>query len=384
MKSLREQIKRIPVIRSWIKLLYDARNERLQEAKVRDFLSGVLPFTDRMPVKLAIGHEPTIRCNLRCKMCYQGPTRAQRHEELGEDEVAAMNGRLSGRVRRVKLVGGEPLVRPDIFRILEFWDSRGVPISLQSNCTLINEGNVSELARFKYLRDILTSLDGPPEVHDRVRGVPGSFERLGRAIKLVRERLPWARFTVFATLLAHDNADKLKELVDTAKSLGLGTINVLFEQVYTPTEIEAAQYVAKNRLGWADGSYGFNTQVREQILPPRMTPEALRRKLHEARAYGLKTGCFVNFSPFNYYAHIEEYAGTRPGRAFCTKLMAPELRIDQQGRVVWCDIIGKSFGSLVSQPPEEIWTSRGFQDFRQYLFSGSLPICRRCCKAVYI
>ena len=27
--------------------------------------------------KYSVGYEPTIRCNLKCKMCYQGQTRSQ-------------------------------------------------------------------------------------------------------------------------------------------------------------------------------------------------------------------------------------------------------------------------------------------------------------------
>jgi MoaA/NifB/PqqE/SkfB family radical SAM enzyme len=384
MQKLKKLIKNIPFLRNAVKRIYDELNERNQAAGIGKFLSGHLPFSNSVPEKLSIGHEPTIRCNLRCKMCYQGETRNLRLSELSEQEVFSIMQKLETKARRVKLVGGEPLIRGDIFRMIEFWDKRGMEMSLQSNCTLIDENNIQTLKKYRRLTNILTSLDGPPEVHDRVRGVPGSFDRLKKAISLVRENMPWVNFTLFATLLPFDNLSELRALVDTTKSLGLGTINILFEQVYSPVEIEAAHHVIQNRLGWDKNSYRFNTQTREKILPEDLDIRSFRNKLDDVRKYGLKTGCFVNFSPPNYYHNLEKYAGTRAGRAFCTKLMSPELRIDQKGNVLWCDIIDKSFGNLLEMDPDEIWLSEEYQKFRQYLFSGSLPICRRCCKAVYI
>jgi len=196
--------------------------------------------------------------------------------------------------------------------------------------------------------------------------------------------MPQVPITVFATLLINDNIDKFYELIDTAKELGLGTVNVLFEQVYSREEIEQT----KNKFklwGWESGKdYRLNTQERNPIFPPGLNTKELKKKLSAIREYGLKKDCFVNFTPFNFYRHLDQYLGRKKNeRVFCLKLLEPELRISQRGEVVWCDIIEKSFGNLLEKTPDEIWLSQDYQNFRKFLSQRSLPVCSRCCKAFY-
>jgi len=385
-KLLKKIIRKIPGLSGTAKVFYDWRQEKRLMSRVNSFLKkDSLPFKDIAPSKYSVGYEPTIRCNLRCKMCYQGENRNLRQAELGKEETLSVFEKLKDKTEEIKLVGGEPFARQDILELIAFWDRAKKRIILQTNCTLINDANIVNIKDFKYVSDILTSLDGPQEVHDAIRGVPGAFDKLKRALNLIHIYRPDISFTVFATMLIHDNLDKLFELVDTAKKLGLGTINILFEQVYSSANLGQVQDIFKNVFGWAVGQdYRLNTQIRQPIFPPDLNLPAIKKKLAAVRRYGLKRGCFVNFTPFNYYQHLEHYFGQKEGKVFCLKLLEPELRINQQGEVIWCDIIEKSFGSLLNHTPDEIWLSPEYQKFRQYLFKQSFPICSRCCKAVYI
>jgi MoaA/NifB/PqqE/SkfB family radical SAM enzyme len=384
--QLKKAVKAVPIISPLAKIFYDWRRNRLAIIRVKKFIQApALPFQTESPLVYEVGYEPTIRCNLRCKMCYQGENRNLRQQELSAEQILEVFKKMSSQVEEIKLVGGEPFARQDILQLIAFWDSLGKRVILQTNCTLINERNIDQLAGYKHLTDILTSLDGPKELHDAIRGVPGTFDRLERAIKLLQAKMPKVPITIFATLLINDNVDKFFELIDTTKKLGITTINVLFEQVYSSADVAQAKSIFNREFGWEEGrDYRLNTQIRDPIFPPDTDAVELKKKLAKIRLYGLKTGCFVNFSPLNYYHNLPQYLGQKPSRPFCLKLLQPELRINQRGEVVWCDIIEKSFGSLLDKTPDEIWLSNDYQKFRQYLFKHSLPICSRCCKAVYI
>lgn len=385
MNKVRKIIRKIPGLAGIAKVFYDARQERNLMSRVRKLLAkGWLPYTKKAPAKYSVGYEPTIRCNLRCKMCYQAQTRALRQDELTPEQAQAMFEKLKGKTKEIKLVGGEPFVRTDIFDLITFWDQQNIRVILQTNCTLINERNIDILKKFKSVSDILTSLDGPPALHDTVRGVPGSFERFKKAIELLKGQMPQAGITVFATLLVWDNLDKFFELLDVCKSLGLATLNIIFEQVYTDEEVESTQNIFQEVFGWPADDYRLNTQTREKLWPKGLTAKELKQKLAKIRRYGLKKGCFVNFVPFNYYYDPAKYLGEKPGQPFCLKLLSSGLRINQKGEVIWCDVIEKSFGNLLEKSPDEIWLSDEYQKFREYLFKHSLPICGRCCKAVYL
>ncbi len=394
-KNFKKLIRRIPLVASAAKVFYDWKKEKDLDGRVRKFLdNGELPFVKEPPDFYAVGHEPTIRCNLRCKMCYQGATRSLRQEELGTEGILTMYGTLKGRVKEIKLVGGEPFMRSDIFDLISFWDGQAARIILQTNCTLLDEEKVKKLKAFKNISDIATSLDGPADLHDMVRGVPGTFERLKKAIGLIKTHLPEVPITVFCTLLLWDNLDQLEKLIDTCKELWLGTINVLFEQVYQPKDVEAAKRIFKDTLGWPEDGWRLNTQIRESLFPRNIDSKKLKKRLAAIRRYGLRRNCFVNFMPFNYYKNLDKYLGETPvrpaspelqrGEPFCLKLLSRELRVNQEGNVIWCDIIEKPFGNLLKQSPDQIWLSEDYQKFREYLFKNSLPICLRCCKAHYI
>lgn len=384
--SVKNIVKKLPLISTLSKIIYDYRRETFLDKRVRNFLTKKeLSFANKAPEKYSVGYEPTIRCNLKCKMCYQGQTRALRRNELTASEANVIFGKLKGRVNEIKMVGGEPFVRDDIFDLISFWDKEGERIILQTNLTLLGEKGIEKLKNFKHISDVLTSLDGPPAVHDAVRGVPGAFGKLKESIIGLKKHRPDIPITIFATMLLNDGFAPLFNLVDTVKDLGINTVNVLFEQVYSANEIKAAREIFKKEFGWEDGSYRLNTQMRDPSFEPSLEKSGVLKNLKKLRHYGFAKKCFVNFVPFNYYKNVDVYLGKKKVKPFCLKLMAPELRINQTGDVIWCDVIEKSFGNLIEKTPDEIWLSEDYQKFRKRLFEkGGFPICYRCCKAHYI
>jgi len=378
-------VKKLPFFGAISKIIYDYRREKFLDKRIKKFLTNNdLPFANKAPCKYAVGYEPTIRCNLKCKMCYQGQTRALRRSEMSANEVIKIFDKLRGRVKEIKLVGGEPFVRDDIFDLISFWEKEGERIILQTNLTLLGEKGAEKLKNHKNIRDILTSLDGPPKVHDAVRGIPRSFDKLKKSIVAIKKYRPDIPITIFAIMLLNDDFEHLFRLVDTVKELGISTVNILFEQVYSLDEIKKAKEIFDKEFGWKDGDYRLNTQVRSPSFFPSLEVGETLKKLKKLRQYGFAKKCFVNFVPFNYYKNIDVYLGKKRAKTFCHKLLSPELRINQTGDVIWCDVIEKSFGNLLEKTPDEIWLSPEYQKFRQYIFEKGLPICYRCCKASYL
>lgn len=385
-RKVREFVKKIPFIALPAKILQERLRENNLNKQIKDIASlESLPYENELPPKISLGHEPTIRCNLLCKMCYQRENRANRREEVPTDQVLNFYRKFSDKISEVKLVGGEPMVYQGIFELIDYWNGNEVPIVLQTNCTLLGRENIEKLKKFNKLKAVLTSLDGPEDLHDSIRGVSGSYQRLKTAIELIRKEMPQVEISAFATLLIDENLDSLFDLVKTAKKLNLTGINVLFEQFYSSAEVSAAKRILLEKFDWEDGKdYRLNTQSREITYVRSISPRRLRFKLLMVRLYGLIHGIPVNFTPFNYYDNLSAYLGLEPARPFCHKLLNEELRINQAGDVIWCDIIEKSFGNLNENTLEDIWLSDNFQNFRRFLHRQSLPICYRCCKASYL
>jgi len=174
---------------------------------------------DRLPVLVLFPHS---RCNCRCIMCDIWKETEAR--EIDEEQLALhMEDLLRLGVESVVFSGGEPLMHTDLFRLANRLSSGGIRTTLLTTGLLLAR---HAEAVGSAIGDVIVSLDGPPEVHDSIRGVPGAFDRLAsgiRALRRVRTGYPVAaRSTVQRANFSH-----LRATVRTARSLGLNSISFL-------------------------------------------------------------------------------------------------------------------------------------------------------------
>ncbi|MCX5654580.1 MAG: 12,18-didecarboxysiroheme deacetylase [Planctomycetota bacterium] len=137
--------------------------------------SHLLQFsTDKKPV---VVWNCTRRCNLKCVHCYSQSENKAYEGELTTGEGLAMLEDLAQFGVPVTLFsGGEPLVRQDLFTLIERTVRLGMRAVISTNGTLITEEKAERLKAFN-LSYVGVSLDGLKDVNDRFRGVSGAFEK---------------------------------------------------------------------------------------------------------------------------------------------------------------------------------------------------------------
>jgi radical SAM protein with 4Fe4S-binding SPASM domain len=117
----------------------------------------------------------TYRCNARCAMC--GIWNSKPVTEL----PPAVYARLPSSLRDVNLTGGEPFLRNDLAEIHAAVRSacRHARTIVSTNGLLTDRivAAVGAMASVEPGIGVAVSVDGPAEVHDRLRGVPGAYER---------------------------------------------------------------------------------------------------------------------------------------------------------------------------------------------------------------
>ena len=88
------------------------------------------------------------------------------------------------KVRWVVFSGGEPLMHSDLSALARMLRREGIRTTLLT-AGLILERHAVQVA--EDMDDVIVSLDGPREIHDRIRGVPDAYRRLERGILALRE-----------------------------------------------------------------------------------------------------------------------------------------------------------------------------------------------------
>ena len=145
--------------------------------------SGLDDILRRVPVSVV--WEITLACDLACQHCGSRAGR-RRRDELNTVEALDLVDQIAELgARSVGLIGGEAYLRKDWIQIIAAVRSHGMECDLQTGGRNLSEARVAQAAEAG-LTGVGISLDGIGATHDRLRGVPGSFEMALAAMGRVR------------------------------------------------------------------------------------------------------------------------------------------------------------------------------------------------------
>jgi len=130
--------------------------------------------------------EITLACDLKCQHC---GSRAGKHRtgELSTEEcfdLIRQMARLG--TREVTIIGGEAYMRRDWTELIREIRAQGMDCTMQTGGLHLTEERIRAAAEAG-LQAGGVSIDGLPELHDRLRGVKGSFDAALKALRLMRE-----------------------------------------------------------------------------------------------------------------------------------------------------------------------------------------------------
>jgi radical SAM protein with 4Fe4S-binding SPASM domain len=128
--------------------------------------------------------EITKRCNLNCIHCYASSVESPQAELTTQegkrllDQMAAVS-----EFRMIVVTGGEPLLRKDIFELMEYAGRLGFSIIFSTNGTLLTPQIARDLVKSGVV-NFSISLDGSTqESHERIRRIPGCYNKTLQGIQ---------------------------------------------------------------------------------------------------------------------------------------------------------------------------------------------------------
>ncbi len=280
----------------------------------------------------------TWRCNLRCRDCDAWQREGRRELDLQQwqrvlDQLRCLD--------IVKVIGGEPFAREDLAGFVRAIRERINPfvVQLVTNATLTDRvvALVEELAWPRlHLR---VSLDGMAEVHDRSRGVPGTFAKVMQtldALVAVRRRRPFQLGVNFT--LTDESYPDMDPLVELCRGKGVDLI---------------PGFKVKPFLHNADLHQELVTTVGVEdpgrVLPGLVRPDRGARGGFNALEQSLLR--WVNRVVFRKHA-----AGGAALRFRCRELRNL-VYLNPYGDVVTCGLKQRPVGNVLREGFAEVWRS---------------------------
>jgi radical SAM protein with 4Fe4S-binding SPASM domain len=286
---------------------------------------------DHLAGPLAVHLEVIAACNLACSHCFAGVL-PRNHHPLTLPELDRLFADLAALGSfRLGLTGGEPLLRKDLFDVLDAATGRGLHPCLTTNGLLVTEEIAREFGR-RQLVWLNVSLEGPDATsNDAVRG-PGTFDAVVERLKLLRRH---ARFTLAFTIL-RTNAHLVRRCAELAYEVGAHT--AVFRPLYPAG-------VALDHLDLMPSFAQYSDALRD--LAGMDSPGA---DLHGLDPFSPETRAATG-------PHVHTSHTCGAGNHVCS--------VSVQGDVNPCSFLGPGFnsGNVRATPFADIW--RTGQQFRR-------------------
>ena len=193
--------------------------------------------------------ELTRKCNLQCKHCLNNSGR-ELENQLTKDEVLNLICNLyNAGVQELRFTGGEPLLFCGIGECIKLAHNLGLKTSLGTNGTMLTEERIKQL-KDAGLDQIVVSIDGTKEVHDKIRGV-GNFDR---ALKGLMHAINRGIDVRVNSVLMKNNQEEIIELAKQLNKKGIKLFIRRFIQTgraenLVDMELSPEEYLnVKNRL----------------------------------------------------------------------------------------------------------------------------------------
>src|SRR4030067_2913465 len=274
-------------------------------------------------------------CNLRCEHCYQDDFSKKR--DLDWSELKKISYNLLNTIKEwdqkacIDVPGGEPLLRPELFHLLDHLDQQSEveELGIITNGLLMDRERMIKLSDFPKLKKIKISLDGADaETNDAIRS-KGAFEKVMQNLSLIRREKRFEIILMFTVM--KKNFRNLPFFFKLCQDNG---IDGLIIERFIP-------------LGKGRG-------ITSEVLRKEEWNEMIGKLFHFFLTEGEQN------SVFPYQAFQISFTGEEPELLGAPCVIGVDgLCIMPEGNVFPCRRFPVSIGNLLETPLKQIWEQSG-------------------------
>ncbi|MEK7653532.1 MAG: radical SAM protein [Patescibacteria group bacterium] len=174
--------------------------------------------------------ECTLNCNFLCDHCGSRAGQADySSNQLSTEEIKTAFKGIANDFDPSKIMlaitGGEPLLRSDIFEVMEYAHGLGFNWGLVTNGYFVNEDIIEKMKK-SGMSTVVVSIDGIGNTHDNFRHMPGAYDRAINAVKLLK-KAGFLKDLQITTSIHQGNFFQLEEMYDAFLPLGIDSWRVI-------------------------------------------------------------------------------------------------------------------------------------------------------------
>jgi Fe-coproporphyrin III synthase len=305
----------------------------------------------------------TFSCMSRCITCNNW--RIESQDDLSLSEIEKIFSLIPFRIKWLAITGGEPFLREDLVDIIQV-ALRKMPslqmVSLVSN-GLLKQKIVNDFTRlleldipFLFIR---FSLDGPPEVHDRIRNVPDAYARTMETYAAIKE-LSKGRKEVnlgFELTISSFNSDHIEDFLPDMLSKHKVNITIAHRgHLYHNTDEAGELFMLKK------DDISKILEIQKKKLNPLRASDMIQRE---------------------YLKSVPRYIDDPAGMENCCVALRSSFGIDPVGNVLPCLMWNRPLGNLrdVDYDIQKLWYTPEKTEISRDIQSKKCPRCWTPCEA---
>ncbi len=312
----------------------------------------------------------TSRCDRFCSFCNFQSDRNKTPDVLKLGDIQKWLKEYQGPKPFLFFGGGEPFLREDILDILSWAKREGYRCGVNTHGGALDDVRAQKLIAIGVDLAVF-SLYGPAEVHDKITGVAGSFDRTMAALRSISRRKGRRTRCLVSATISPENLSYLDRIVLLAREAGADAVKFEHLNFLTRAERELSSGYFARPL------FGVHTFVREKG-PGKDFVDELQVRLRTLRR---RYRGFVLIKPVLSRQETEAWYGEEfSSRRRCFFLWH-SLFVRPDAHAVPCQfLLDYSLGDIRVTPLAEAFDGAAARRLRRDLLKGLLPSCARCCK----
>lgn len=339
----------------------------------------------------------TERCFLKCRMCGQNgdlgrlreikPSQRSVFDPYTLERIIDEIGRWPAKPF-LKITGGEPFVEREMtLAALEQASALGLVTKLNSNGVLLADEKIGRRVAASGLDYLSISIDGPPDVHDQIRGRAGTYHAALQGIHNVqryrREEAKRPLMILVSAVISRLNQDRLLETARLMEEAKIDWLNFEFMNFTTPSLSASALGVAQSLFNISTTPWKSFANSELAAVDPHTIAgqiDTIRRTRFSIPVSFLNIGNLSARNIADYYLHPEIPLRKR----ICAMPFAAVFLVPPKQMVYCIDYPFYPCADLAETSLADIWRSQKAEALRRKLCDyytsekANFPQCQRC------